>query len=130
MLMIDDWSTERAGVSSFSARARFDDPLTVVVMSGELDLATCGAAVRACVSMDHRHVVVDMAGLTFIDCAGYRELAIARLILERRGGSLSLLAPSGEPLRFLTLVERGAFDPVLDSRTAPSGDAPSAPMLA
>lgn len=80
--------------------------------------------------MDHRHVVVDMAGLTFMDCAGYRELVIARLVLERRGGSLSLLAPSGEPLRLLTLVERGAFGPALISCSAPSGDAPCAPMLA
>jgi anti-anti-sigma factor len=122
-------SSERDSGRGFSARARFDDPLTVVVMSGELDLATCGAAVRACVSMGHRNVVVDMAALTFMDCAGYRELVIARLVLERRGGSLTLLAPAGEPLRLLTLLEQGSPGPTFISRCAPAGEAPRAPAL-
>ena len=32
----------------FTVRVRFDDPLHLVVMSGELDLASLEAAVRAC----------------------------------------------------------------------------------
>ncbi len=74
-------------------------------------------------------MVVDMTALTFMDCAGYRELVITLLVLERRGVSLSLLAPAGELLRLLTLLERGARGPTFVSRSAPLGEAPCAPVL-
>lgn len=123
-LLSEYQSTERQACKGFSARTRIDGPLTVVVMSGELDLATRGAATLACISPDLLHVVVDLAGLTFMDCAGYRELVSAKLVLEQRGGSLTLRAPSGEPLRLLDLLEQRAFELALDSPLAPSVGAP------
>jgi anti-sigma B factor antagonist len=90
---------------SFSVRVRFDDPLFVVEMSGELDLASRTAAIRACTTTDHGDVLVDLSELTFMDCAGYGALASAAKLLEARGGSLVMMSPVGEPRRLLALIE-------------------------
>ncbi len=90
----------------FAAHARSDDPLFVVEMSGELDLGSSTAAIRACTSTDQRHVLVDLSGLTFMDCAGYGALASSATILETRGGSLVMMNPIGEPRRLFDLIER------------------------
>ncbi len=80
-------------------------------MSGELDLASCAAAIHACTSIDHVDVVVAMADLVFMDCTGYGALVASRAILGRRGGSLVLMDPVGEPLLLLTLLQQAADDP-------------------
>jgi anti-anti-sigma factor len=97
-----------------SARPTFERPFTaqvrpeadghLVSLAGGLDLETCSQALQACVAAEHTHVVVDLAELVFMDCAGYRALATSRSVLEARGGSLSLRHPRGEPLRMLSLV--------------------------
>jgi len=95
---------------SFSALVRFDDPMHVVVMSGELDRASREVAVRACTLPNQVNVFVAMADVTVMDCAGYGALLAARSILEERGGSLSLLDPGGAPLRLLGLIEKLTTD--------------------
>ena len=91
----------------FTSRARFDDGLHVIVLSGDLDLASRSAAVRACLSPGHVDIIVDLAGVVFMDCAGYGALIAARTVLERIGGSLTLTNPCGEPLRLLSLIGQG-----------------------
>ena len=49
-------------------------------------------------------VVIDLSALRFMDCAGYGGLVAARLALESRGGSLTLLGSDGEPKRLLDLI--------------------------
>lgn len=88
-------------------RVRYDEPTPVVALTGEMDASCCDAAARACTTAGHVDVVVDMADLTFMDCAGYGVLVRCRSVLRRRGGSLSLRDPHGEPLRLLDLVEVG-----------------------
>ena len=56
---------------------RLEDSLHVVELSGELDLASRAAALHACALPEHLHVRVDLSGLTFLDCAGYRALVVA-----------------------------------------------------
>lgn len=90
---------------SFSVRVGWDDPLFVVEMSGDLDLASSTAAIQACTSPDHRDVLVDLSGLSFMDCAGYGALASSAKLLEARGGSLVMMSPVGEPRRLLALIE-------------------------
>jgi anti-anti-sigma factor len=103
----------------FEAHVRFDDPAHVVVMTGELDMASRAAAFRGCTSVGTADVVVDMAGLVFMDCAGYGALIAARAILERGGGSLTFMDPRGQPLRLLTLIgehwDESEFDRALSS---------------
>lgn len=94
----------------FRATARSDGRCHVVEIGGELDLASRNAMVRACTARRHRAVVVDMADLTFMDCAGYGAIANARHVLEHRGGSLLLANAVGEPARLLDLIGGSAGD--------------------
>jgi anti-anti-sigma factor len=89
----------------FDIGKRFDGPFHIVELSGELDLAARAAAIEACASPGHLHVLVDLSGLTFMDCAGYGALVAATSILDHRGGSLTMMNPVGEPRRLLTLLE-------------------------
>ena len=93
---------------SFQATVLIDDLLSVVAMSGDLDLASCAAALAACTSADQLDVVVQLADVEFMDCAGYGALVAAHTTLDQRGGSLVLKGPVGEPLRLLSLIEFGA----------------------
>lgn len=103
---LSNLGTAEPGEQFFAAIARFDAPHHVVQLSGELDLATRDTAVGVCTAAEHQHVVIDLSGLTFMDCAGYGGLAAAASILERRGGSSTLIQATGEPKRLLRLIER------------------------
>ena len=50
-------------------------------------------------------MVVDLTDLSFMDCAGYGALVASASILERRGGSMVLMNPVGEPQRLLGLID-------------------------
>jgi len=83
----------------------------LVVLAGELDIATAPAASAACdtaVGDNTTHsLVVDMSGVTFMDCAGLTALSRAR---ERLQGRLWLRAPSPTVDRILFLTGlTGAF---------------------
>lgn len=78
----------------------------VVEISGDLDGATADAVVQACSTAGLVHVVLDLAGLMFMDSAGYRAVVASRSILRARGGSLSLRGAHGEPQRLLSLIEQ------------------------
>ncbi len=94
----------------FAARVWFDGRAHVVDLVGEFDADNGRAAIRACTLPGHVHVVVAMAKVTFMDCAGYGALEAAQSILRERGGSLSLTDPVGEPLRLLSLLDQLADD--------------------
>lgn len=77
----------------------------VVALAGELDLASRDIAVDSCTRDGQRHIVVDLGGVTFMDCAGYGALVSARAVLEQRGGSLTLRNQKDQPSRLLTLID-------------------------
>jgi anti-anti-sigma factor len=76
----------------------------VVHLSGELDISGRAALATTWTAFDHDAVAVDLSALHFMDCAGYGGLVAARLALESRGGSLTLLGSDGEPKRLLDLI--------------------------
>jgi len=76
----------------------------VVQIGGELDIATCNRARRACLDGRGKNVVVDMAAMTFMDCRGYGGLVAARQILQADGGSLTLDHQTGQPAEFLVML--------------------------
>ena len=76
----------------------------VVQIGGELDIATCNRARRACLDGRGKDVVVDMADITFMDCRGYGGLVAARQILQADGGSLTLNHQNGQPAEFLVML--------------------------
>jgi anti-anti-sigma regulatory factor len=58
-------------------------------------------------------VVVDLAETTFMDCCGYGGLVAARLVLEQRGGSLTVRNQTGQPARVLALLRMAGECPTL-----------------
>jgi anti-sigma B factor antagonist len=76
----------------------------VVALHGELDIAdaTDVAAALAAAEAGRTGIVVDLAGLTFIDCSGVRALAQARA--RHGGGAMLLAAPRRVVLRVIALT--------------------------
>ena len=85
----------------------------VVRLAGQLDPLTRDLASRACLDGDHIDGVVDLAETAFTDCCGYVGLVTARLVLEQRGGSLSLRNQTGQPARVLALLRIAEECPTL-----------------
>jgi anti-anti-sigma factor len=75
-----------------------------VHLGGELDMAAREVAHDACVTGDPDDVVVDLTNLTFMDSRGYRALTTAQGSLRRRGATMSLRNPRGQPARLIDLV--------------------------
>ena len=68
----------------------------VVVVTGEVDLATAAHALGAVdlAPTAASPVVLDLAGVSFIDCAGLGELLLLRRLLLGQGRQLRLRSPS------------------------------------
>lgn len=95
--------------SALRVTAQTDGPVTVLRLAGELDLATAGHLRehlhRALVQgASLRHLVVDVAGLEFLDVAGLNALLEAGPHLASTGATLSLRRPRPMVRRMLTLL--------------------------
>ncbi|MGZ4672956.1 MAG: STAS domain-containing protein [Ilumatobacteraceae bacterium] len=100
--------------AAFAVTTSCDGERYRVRVAGELDIATRDLVHRACIAGQHMAVTVDMAETTFMDCSGYGGLVAARRDLERRGGSMTLHGPAGQPAELLALLavsEGEAFVP-------------------
>ena len=82
------------------------DGHVVVALRGELDLvdaADVAAALAAAVAREPR-IIVDLAGLEFIDCSGVAALARGRRRARQAGGDLLLAAPQQRVLRVVAIT--------------------------
>jgi anti-sigma B factor antagonist len=82
------------------------DGHVVVALRGELDMADAVsvAAALAAVASRERAVIVDLAGLEFIDSSGVAALARGRKHARHAGGDLLLAAPRQQVLRVLAIT--------------------------
>jgi anti-anti-sigma factor len=80
----------------------------VVRVSGELDIETRNQLVVMCVAGHQSVVIVDLAALTFMDCAGYGAIVAIRDVLEHSARSLTIRNQTGQPARLLDMI--GALD--------------------
>lgn len=105
-------------LNSLAIKVARDGRICVLTLSGDLDiLAVPGFLMHAAQVVDERteRFVLDLAGLTFLDCSGARTLA-----------ALTDLLPSGCPviIRSLSPAARRILDLLdLDLRQAPSAAA-------
>jgi anti-sigma B factor antagonist len=78
----------------------------VAVLRGELDVtyAASVAARLAVIALRDCDVIVDLAGLEFIDSSGLAALVQARKLARRAGRDLLLAAPQQQVLRLLTVT--------------------------
>ncbi len=76
----------------------------IVALRGELDMATAKGLAESLTAIAGSMVVVDLAGLTFVDTSGITALVIARNQITRDGDRLVLARPSGIVRRALEVV--------------------------
>jgi anti-sigma B factor antagonist len=86
--------------------SREGDGRAVVALRGELDVADAAgvAAALTAVAARARELIVDLAGLEFIDCSGLAALLLAREQARKAGGDLLLAAPQDQVLRILAVT--------------------------
>jgi anti-sigma B factor antagonist len=82
------------------------DGKVVVALRGELDVAYAAAVVAQLVAVAarEREIIVDLAGLEFIDSSGVAALVRVRRHARHAGGDLLLVAPQQQVLRVLTIT--------------------------
>ncbi|HSP28414.1 MAG TPA: STAS domain-containing protein [Ilumatobacteraceae bacterium] len=76
----------------------------VVSVTGELDAASRDQLVVSATAGDHRSIVIDLAGVTFMDCSGYGSLAATRVAVEGVGRTLTTRGQTGQPGRLFELI--------------------------
>jgi anti-sigma B factor antagonist len=89
----------------------------VVALRGELDVVDAARLphILSAAAAPGSRVIVDLAGLTFIDCSSLSALVSARKQALKAGGDLLLAAPRGTALYLLSLVDPAGLLPVLAS---------------
>jgi anti-sigma B factor antagonist len=97
---------EGAPMFSVDLSTHKGDGHVVVALRGELDVADAVsvAAELAAVAARNLAIIVDLAGLDFIDSSGVAALARGRKHARHAGGDLVLAAPQQQVLRVLTLT--------------------------
>ena len=81
-----------------------EDTQRVVWATGELDAANHDQLVVAATAGDHPATVIDLAGVTFMDCSGYGSLTTSRLAVESDGRELTTRGQTGQPARLFELI--------------------------
>ena len=105
----------------------------VVALRGELDVCTAadGLSALTAPAAAGARVIVDLAGLAFMDCYSLGELMAVRAQARRAGGDLALAGPQPIVLRLLFITDMISCCQVFASvREAVSGagGAPSVPV--
>jgi anti-sigma B factor antagonist len=80
---------------------------TIVAISGEVDVCTEAALQQALLRIIRERgarLMLDVSGVSFMDCAGLRALLAARRQAEMRGGFLRLIAASAAVRRITELT--------------------------
>jgi anti-anti-sigma factor len=94
----------------FEVRVQFTGTRVVLIVRGELDMATApalGAVVDAIIDRGNVVVDVDLAGCQFIDGSGLQVIVAAACRADLWGGTLTVRAPSGPVRRLLALTGLG-----------------------
>jgi anti-sigma B factor antagonist len=93
-------------MASLNLSTRERDGKAVVALRGELDVADAASVAAALVAVAARvpEIIVDLAGLEFIDSSGVAALVLARVQARRDGGDLLLAAPQDRVLRVLAVT--------------------------
>jgi anti-sigma B factor antagonist len=82
------------------------DGYAVVELRGELDLADAAAIAAGLARVAEREpgIILDLAGLSFIDCSGVAALERARSLARQAGGGLVLAGPQRSVTRVLAVL--------------------------
>jgi anti-sigma B factor antagonist len=91
---------------SMDPSIRQNEDRVLVALRGELDVTDAASAAAALIALAARdcEIIVDLAGLDYIDSSGLAALVLARRHVRQAGGDLLLAAPQQQVLRLLTLT--------------------------
>jgi len=108
------------------------DGQVIVALRGVLDVADAVsvAAALTAVAARQRDIIIDLAGLEFIDSSGVAALVRGRRQARYAGGELLLAAPQQQVLRVLTLTRLLDVFPVHASVAEAVGSAGHSPQAA
>ena len=108
------------------------DGQVIVALRGVLDVADAVsvAAALTAVAARQRDIIIDLAGLEFIDSSGVAALVRGRRQARYAGGELLLAAPQQQVLRVLTLTRLIDVFPVHVSVAEAVGSAGHSPRAA
>jgi anti-anti-sigma factor len=90
---------------------------TIVTLAGEIDMATgdllraAFADATALATRDGQHVIVDLAGVTFIDSSGIGIVVDGRRAAMGAGSTVAIRGARDQTLRTLQLI---GLEPILD----------------
>lgn len=79
-------------------------PHDVIVVTGEVDLASAPRVESAIAGFSGQEVVLDLRGVEFMDSAGLKVLLNQRSRLDDSGGTLRLVLGEGAVMRLLELT--------------------------
>jgi anti-sigma B factor antagonist len=79
-------------------------PHDVIVVTGEIDLASAPRVEAAIADFSGQEVVLDLRGVEFMDSAGLKVLLSQRSRLDDSGGTLRLVLGEGAVMRLLELT--------------------------
>jgi anti-anti-sigma factor len=105
-------SRSSAGGPPLTALIRLDRLATTVVLRGEVDLSTrslLSDTLSRVVAFCDVNVIVDFAGVSFIDSGSIEVLAVAQQLLARDGRQLTIRSASPIAMRALTVLGLGAL---------------------
>ena len=97
----------QGGVMGLTLDVRPGDDGTVVVVSGEVDVCTEASLQQALLRIMREHgprLLLDVSGVSFMDCAGLRALLTIRRRTELRGRFMRLIAVSRAVRRIIELT--------------------------
>ena len=99
-------------------RIRPGDGGTIVAISGEVDVCTEAPLQQALLRIIRERgarLMLDLSGVSFMDCAGLRTILATRSRTEMRGGFLRLIAVSAAVRRIIELT--GAHEALAAERS-------------
>lgn len=107
------------------------DSQVVVALRGQLDMAEAAGVAAAFTAVAARgpQIIVDLAGLEFIDSSGVAALVRGRKLTRQAGGELLLAAPRQQVLRVLTLTRLVDAFPVHATVAEAAGRSRRVPVL-
>jgi anti-sigma B factor antagonist len=97
---------EGAPMSSVELSTRESAGWAIVALRGELDVTEAASVAAALIKVAGRarEIIIDLAGLEFMDSSGLAALVLARRHARQCGGDLLLVAPRQQVLRLLTIT--------------------------